>query len=69
MISEERLLRVRNVADLLSISVRDVWRKVEERRIPKPIKLGPRVTRWRLSEILAVMSGEWPSNEARGGKP
>jgi predicted DNA-binding transcriptional regulator AlpA len=65
---EERLLRVRIVAELLGISERDVWRKVQERRIPTPIKLGPRVTRWRLSEISAVMSGEWQANQVIGGK-
>lgn len=65
---EERLLRASNVAYLLNISVRDVWRKAQEHRIPRPIKLGPRVTRWRLSEILAVMSGEWQPSQAMGGK-
>jgi prophage regulatory protein len=57
--TEERLLCVKKVAELLSLSPRDVWRKVQEGRIPRPIKLGPKVTRWRFSEILALMRGEW----------
>lgn len=60
---EERLVRVDEVAALLSISVREVWRKAQEEAFPKPVKLSPKITRWRFSDIHAVMRGEWP-----GGK-
>ena len=38
------------------------WEWANQGRIPKPIKLGPRFTRWRLSDIL-----EWEAaQEAKG---
>lgn len=44
------LLDVEEVAAMLDISMRSVWRRVSEGLMPKPIRLGTSV-RWRRSEI------------------
>jgi predicted DNA-binding transcriptional regulator AlpA len=44
------LLTVEEVAALLTISVRSVWRMQSAHKIPKPVRLAGSV-RWRLSEI------------------
>ena len=48
------VLTVREAASLLGISVPTFWRRVADKTIPKPIKLGG-ATRWVKSEILAVI--------------
>lgn len=34
-----------------SVSRNTIWRWTRDGRLPKPVKLGPGCTRWRLSEI------------------
>lgn len=46
------LLTAKDVADVLSVSTRTVWRWVDQRIIPQPIKLN-KLARWRASEIQA----------------
>jgi predicted DNA-binding transcriptional regulator AlpA len=53
-----RLLSVAQVASLLSISPRSVWRKVSSHDLPNPIRLGTgRLVRWRLSDLAALVKG------------
>ena len=47
-------LDVTEVAQLLGISKRTVYRLLDARQIPKPIKLG-NATRWRHSDIVLVV--------------
>ncbi|WP_373190806.1 helix-turn-helix transcriptional regulator [Halomonas sp.] len=47
-------LTVRQVADRLAISVPTVWRWARERPdFPKPHRIGPAATRWRLDDLEA----------------
>lgn len=48
------LLKDREGAAMLGISVPTFWRRVADGTIPKPIKLGA-LSRWPQSEILAVI--------------
>ena len=48
---EPKLLDVRDVARLYSLSVRSVWRLYKLGQIPAPVNLGHRVTRWRLEDL------------------
>lgn len=48
------LLKDREAAPLLSISIPTFWRRVADGTIPKPIKLGA-LSRWPQSEILEVI--------------
>ena len=49
----ERLVSVREVADLLGVSVRSVWRMAEQGKIPQPVRYSRKMVRWQLSLILA----------------
>lgn len=48
------LLKAREVAAMLGMSVPSVWRRVSDGTIPKPIKLGA-LSRWPQSDIRAVI--------------
>lgn len=46
-------LTVSQVADRYGVSNDTVWRWSRAGDLPKPVKVGPNVTRWRLSELMA----------------
>lgn len=50
---KEQLLRDKEVAEMLNVSTNTVWRWVRDKAegFPKPVKIGMRATRWKLSEI------------------
>ena len=50
------LLDVQQVAGILQLSQRTVWRLASSGDIPKPVKLGPRLVRWRLADIERFVS-------------
>lgn len=50
-----RLLKVQEVARMLAISVREVWRRADSGMLPKPIRLGGKIRRWLREEIEAVI--------------
>jgi len=45
------VVSVREVAELLGVNPRTVWRMAQTGEIPAPIRLGERVVRWRLSDL------------------
>ncbi len=51
------LLTARQVADLLGVHVRSVWRMSHTGQIPLPIRLAERVVRWRLADLQAHLDG------------
>ncbi len=56
------LVTAETLADLLTISVRSVWRLHSAHRIPKPVRLAGNV-RWRLIEIEKWIAAGCPSLE------
>lgn len=48
------MIDVREVAAILSISTRSVWRLVASRKFPQPIRFG-RSARWRLTDVEACI--------------
>lgn len=50
-------LRVADVAELLSVNRRTVWRWVDEGRLPSPIRLTARTVRWPASELQSYLDG------------
>ena len=52
--TNERLLTDKQVAYLLGISIRSVWRMADKGTLPKPIKI-LRLARWKITEIQSVM--------------
>jgi len=50
------LVRAPEVATILAISVREVWRKTSDGTLPAPIKLG-NSTRWRMADLEEFVEG------------
>ena len=46
-----QLLTVRQVAGLLSVHPRSVWRMAATGKIPAPIRLGEKTVRWRAADL------------------
>lgn len=51
----ESLLRLPQVLKIVPISKSAWWQGCKDGRYPKPIKLGPRTTVWKASDIVAFM--------------
>ena len=51
----DMLLTVKDVAELLSVAPRTVFRWSRQRKLPRPVKLSPRAVRWRASAIQAFL--------------
>jgi predicted DNA-binding transcriptional regulator AlpA len=59
----EQLLTAQEVADLLKVSRRTVWRWLAQGRLPPPIRCSQRCPRWKASVLRAYL--EELSNIAR----
>jgi prophage regulatory protein len=57
------LLRVKRVLEFVPVSRSTWWAGVRTGRFPKPLKLGPRTTCWRASDILALIERAAGSDE------
>jgi len=53
----ERLLRIKQVLEIIPVSRSGWWAGVKEGRFPQPIKLSKRVTCWRESSVRALAEG------------
>ena len=51
----DKLLRLPQVAEMLSVSKSTVWLYSRNGTLPKPTKLSPRVTVWKESDVLALI--------------
>ena len=51
----DMLLTVKDVAELLSVAPRTVFRWARQRKLPRPVKLSRRAVRWRASAIQAYL--------------
>lgn len=61
--SESTLLTARNVAALLNVSQRHIWKLLSSGRLPQPVRLG-RSVRWRRDELTAWMDAGCPPRDA-----
>jgi len=48
---QERFIRVKDVAQMIGMGRSTVWMLTKQGKFPQPLRLGPKVTVWRLSEI------------------
>jgi predicted DNA-binding transcriptional regulator AlpA len=63
-----QLLTVKDVAALLKVHPRSVWRESARAEtglsvFPRPLRLGPKMVRWRLADVeayVAALAGERP---------
>jgi predicted DNA-binding transcriptional regulator AlpA len=53
----DRLIRLREVLEIIPVGRSSWWLGVRQGRYPKPIKLGPRTTCWRESEVRRLVNG------------
>ena len=64
--ADVQLLDVREVAGLLRMHPRSIWRLAAQAEgrlcnFPQPLRIGPKTIRWRLSDVqayLAALAGE-----------
>ena len=54
-LTEDFFLRLPQVLELIPKSKSAWWQGCKEGRFPKPIKLGPRTSAWRSSDIAALV--------------
>ncbi|MGB3426143.1 MAG: AlpA family phage regulatory protein [Castellaniella sp.] len=64
--ADERLITDKEVAHLLGSCRSWPWKLAQGGRFPQPIKLTPKFTRWRLSEVRAWMNNPdaWQAKNA-----
>jgi excisionase family DNA binding protein len=59
----ERLLTAREVAQLLGVCPRTILNLVVQGRMPSPIRMGPKLVRWREHEIVSWIHAGCPSTK------
>lgn len=64
----ENLMTVTEVAALLGISTRGVWRFRDMGKLPAPVQLG-RLVRWRQSDLTAWIADGCPDCRRTGWTP
>ena len=47
------------IPPIIPISKASWWAGVKEGRFPKPVKLGPRTTAWRIEDIRRLIESYW----------
>ena len=56
MTNEDRLLRLRDVCEIVAVGRSTIWRWVRAGTFPEPIRVGGSAVRWRLSTIQKWMA-------------
>jgi excisionase family DNA binding protein len=51
------LLNAREVADLLCVHLRTVYRLLERGQLPQPIRFGRKIVRWRAEDLRRRLTG------------
>lgn len=65
-LEDEQYLTTKEVARLLRISVRTVWRWVKQRRLPGPVRFTSACPRWHVGQLLQALHRYFPVAKARG---
>lgn len=55
-------IRAKKCAELFDVSICTWWRWVRTGQAPKSIKIGPRVTVWKVSDVMAMLDQQ-PSEQ------
>ena len=66
--SVDGFLRLPQVLELVPVSRSGWWQGVKEKRYPQPVKLSPRVTVWKKSEIIYFVE-RMTAESKQGTKP
>lgn len=57
-----KLIRLKQVLELLPISKSTWWDGIKKGIYPKPIKIGARISCWRLGEVIDIARNGVPGN-------
>lgn len=49
-------LRLKQVLEFIPVCKATFWNGVKSGRYPKPVKIGPRITAWRVEDIRALIN-------------
>jgi len=61
-------LRLQTILKMVPVGKSTWWAGVKAGRFPKPVKLGPNTTAWKLEDIEALMASfEQPKAKSAGG--
>ena len=53
---EEKFLRLPQILQLIPIGKSTLWEKVKKGEFPKQIKLGPKISVWKASDVQAYIN-------------
>jgi len=62
ILPETGFVRLATVLALIPVGKSSWWEGIKNGRFPKPIKLGPRTTAWRVEDIRTLIEHGVPSN-------
>jgi prophage regulatory protein len=54
------------IPPIIPVSKSTWWQGIKDQRFPKPVKLGPRTTAWRVEDIRALIECPSSVSEERG---
>jgi predicted DNA-binding transcriptional regulator AlpA len=54
ILSKSGFLRLHQVLEIIPVSKSTWWAGCKTGRFPKPVKLGPRITAWTVSDIMEL---------------
>jgi excisionase family DNA binding protein len=57
------LIRADEVARMMGVSERTLWRLLSAGKVPQPVRIG-RSTRWRLAEVRGWIAGGCPAESS-----
>ena len=66
LLPETGFVRLDTILKLIPVGRTTWWNGVKSGRFPKPIKLGPRTTAWRVEDIQELISQSTAFNESKG---
>jgi predicted DNA-binding transcriptional regulator AlpA len=69
ILPETGFIRLPLVLSLIPVAKSSWWEGIKEGRFPKPVKLGPRTTAWRVEDIRALIEhlGHLALDDVNGG--
>lgn len=59
----DRIYRKPQVCELTGLAASTIYEKVREGTFPKPVKLGPRASGWKASDIEKFIAGLRPADD------
>ena len=51
-----KYVRLRKLIEIVPMSKATIWRKLKDGSFPQPVKLGKRITAWRMDDIAAWLA-------------